>query len=91
MVPSTYIASRWTKLGFGTAAACRQQAWAGECSMDACGVGWRWCAGPVSHLDPRVGVAWLAVADRLRLACSYLMELGGGLLRPRQGCVVGQD
>lgn len=45
----------------------------------------------MSHLDPGVGVAGLAAADRLRLACSYLMELGGGLLGPRQECVVGQN
>lgn len=36
--------------------------------MDACGVGWRWQhAGPVSHLEPGVGVAGLAAAERLRL------------------------
>lgn len=67
LVPITYLASQWTKLGFGTAAAYRQQAWAGECSMDTCGVGRRRCAGPVSHLDPKVGVAGLAAAERLRL------------------------
>lgn len=67
LVPISCLASQWTKFGFGTTAAYRQQAWAGECSMDTCGVGWRWCAGPVSHLDPGVGVAGLAVAERLRL------------------------
>lgn len=45
----------------------RRQAWAGECSTGTCGVGRRWCAGPVSHLDLGVGVAGLAAADRLRL------------------------
>lgn len=67
LVPISYLASQWTKLGFGTAAAYRQQAWAGECSMNTSGVGRRWYAGPVSHLDPRVGVAGLAAAERLRL------------------------
>lgn len=80
LVPIAYLASQWTKLGFGTAAAYRQQAWAGKCSMDACRVGRRWRTGPVSHLDPREEVAGLAAADRLRLACSYLVGPGGGLL-----------
>lgn len=32
LVPMTYLASQWIKLDFGTAVACQQQAWAGECS-----------------------------------------------------------
>lgn len=36
VVPMAYLASQWTKLVFGTAAASQQQAWAGECSMAAC-------------------------------------------------------
>lgn len=30
LVPMAYLASQWIKLDFGTAVACRQQAWAGE-------------------------------------------------------------